>query len=157
MKSQSLPGTTSAGWQCACDPGGTSPVTVGRELLQPFPPHRVPENHSPVEGCLAHPINHTQYFTKSKSAANGSIGQPDSRTSSEQKLLGKAGEHQSRGAPHLLPLVVGLSHFDVTHQAAPCAGIQDVDNCGHEIVDIHRLGVIIWTQLGEEAAPKENV
>lgn len=52
--------------------------------------------------------------------------------------------------PHLLPLVVGLSHLDVPHQAAPRAGVQDVDNSGHEVVDVNRLGVIRGAQLWEK-------
>lgn len=56
---------------------------------------------------------------------------------------------------HLLPLVVGLSHLDVPHQAAPGAGIQDVDNGGHQVVDVHGLGVVRRAQLREEPGISE--
>lgn len=51
--------------------------------------------------------------------------------------------------------MVGLSHLDVPHQAAPGAGIQDVDNGGHEVVDVNRLGVIRGAQLWEEQGMSE--
>lgn len=140
-----LPGTTRAGWQRACEGGGTSPNRGGRALLQPSHPHKVPEKQLPVENCLTSSINRTQSLTKRP--RSGSVKLPKTTHSLSELWARSPGQgrvpraqgcsHRSRRAPHLLPLVVGLSHLDVPHQAAPCARVQDVDNGGHEVIDVH--------------------
>jgi hypothetical protein len=50
---------------------------------------------------------------------------------------------------HLLALVVSLSDFDVSHQATPCARVQDVYHSSHQVIHIDTMLLLCpgWAPL----------
>lgn len=119
---------------------------VGRGFLQPFPPREGPQQLLAARGCLAHSAKHSTLNRETRERGR------ERRIPPLGRLPGAGG---GPAGSHLLPLVVGLSHLDVPHQAAPGAGIQDVDNGGHQVVDVHGLGVVRQAQLREEPGISE--